>query len=657
MSTGALQRVWQPIRIGSVEIPNRVARAANTTSVFPTGVDEQFIAYHLARARGGVGLSILEAASVHDSSMLSYRIDDAVCRGYENLMRAVRPHGMRVFQQLWHGGHHIPGFGGRLPWAASDVPSPFTGLVGLPMGRAEIAEVVAAFATAARRCRDAGLDGVEVHGGHGYLIQQFLSPLTNTRDDEYGGSLENRMRFAIEVLTAVRAAVGPDYPVGIRLSTSTASGNLSSLDLAQLARRLEDLRSISFLDLSHGDYYAMDRMTATLADAAGYEIEPNRALLEAVKIPRMITGRFRTLEEIETVLRAGDADLVSMVRAQIADPDIVRKTREGRVDEIRPCIACNQGCVGGLLQVGRLGCAVNPAAGNEQQLDESQLTRAAHSRRVMVIGGGPAGLEAARVAALRGHSVVLAEAGPRLGGALCAAKRAPRLQGIADITDWLEREVYRLGVAVRTGSFVEADDVVAESPDHVIVATGATSRGSGVQASDPGRRPAGCDLPQVCDASELLQRSAEPLQGRTAVVFDDVGHYEAVAAAEHLVEGGATVVFVTSLPAFAPKMNGTFRHDVALKYLYRGRFSVRVGHRLAQITPKQCEIVPLRGEAVEIVAADLVVLVTHRAPARALYDQLRALGISAQLVGDAASPRTLQDAIREGHLAARGLPE
>ncbi|MET0987733.1 MAG: NAD(P)-binding protein, partial [Steroidobacteraceae bacterium] len=442
----ALKLVWQPICIGNVEIPNRVARAANTTTVSQAGIDDQFIAYHRARAQGGAGLSILEAASVHPTSLLSYAVDDSTCRGFERLLQAVRPHGMRVFQQLWHGGHHIYGANGRVPWAASDVPSPFTGLVGMAMGAAEMQEIVAAFATAARRCRDAGLDGVEVHSGHGYLLQQFLSPLTNTRTDEYGGSLENRMRFPLEVFRAVRREVGPDFVVGARISASTAPGNITPTQLGEFARILQSEGLISFLDLSYGDYFEMERMTATMSEPAGYQLQPDAPIRANNSVPRIVTGRFRTLEEVEEVLRAGEAELVSMVRAQIADPDLVRKTREGRAEEVRPCIACNQGCVGGLLQVARMGCAVNPAAGVESLLAEDRIVQASRPQKILIVGGGPGGLEAARVAALQGHRVVLAEAGARLGGAIYVAMRAPGLRGIADITDWLQREVARLGV-------------------------------------------------------------------------------------------------------------------------------------------------------------------------------------------------------------------
>jgi 2,4-dienoyl-CoA reductase-like NADH-dependent reductase (Old Yellow Enzyme family)/thioredoxin reductase len=651
----SLKLVWQPIRINKLEVANRIARSANTTTITAVGIDEQFIAYHAARARGGVGLTVLEAGAVHPTSQLSYAIDDAVCAGFERLMTAVRPHGMRIIQQLWHGGHHLPGAGGRLPWACSDIPSPFTNTVGQPMGKAEIDEMIAAFAAAARRCRDAGIDGVEVHAGHGYLVQQFMSPLSNTRSDEYGGSLENRTRFAMEVMRAVRKAVGPDFPVGVRMSSSTGKGNITAAELGSVARRMQDEGLIDFLDASHGDYFEMSRMTSTLADPAGYEMQPNQDLLRAVTVPRLVTGRYRTLEEAEQTLREGDAELVSLVRAQIADPDLVRKTREGKVDQVRPCIACNQGCVGGLLTVAHMGCAVNPAAGRELTLDETLLGNAAVKRNVMVVGGGPAGMEAARVAALRGHQVILAEAGAHLGGNILAAKCAPKLHGIADITDWLEREVYRLGVDVRRGTYIEPNDVLAENPDVVIVATGAAVRDDGVQAAIPGETPTGVDLPHVTNAYDLLMDGDRRAAPKSAVVLDDVGHYEAVAAAEYLIERGAAVHYVTTQGSFAPQMKGSSRDDMALQRLYKGNFRLLVGHFLAAIHPAFCIARPLRTQHEVRIEADCVVLVTHRAPIRSLYDALRGKVADVRLVGDAASPRNLQTAIRDGHLAARDL--
>jgi NADPH-dependent 2,4-dienoyl-CoA reductase/sulfur reductase-like enzyme len=394
-------------------------------------------------------------------------------------------------------------------------------------------------------------------------------------------------------------------------------------------------------------------MVGTMAEAAGYQLEADRPLLSAVSIPRLVTGRVRTLEEAEQVLRSGLADLVSMVRAHIADPDIVRKTREGRAHEVRPCIACNQGCVGGLLQVARMGCVVNPAAGFEATLAESLITRASTRKKVLIVGAGPAGMEAARVAALRGHRVFLAEADSRLGGSIRVARRAPRLQALGDITDWLEQEILRLGVEVRTGSYMEADDVLSERADLVIIATGAVSRTDGWQAAIPGLPPAGTDLPHVTTARDLLMETRRAGAAKSAVILDDVGHYAAVAAAEFLVGQGTPVTYVTGLASFAPRLDGSFRNEAALRYLYQGNFRLLVGHCLTEIQLTHCLVRPLVGTRTERIEADQVVLVTHGAPLRALYDELRGQVPDVKLIGDAAAPRTLQDAIREGHLAAR----
>jgi hypothetical protein len=229
------------------------------------------------------------------------------------------------------------------------------------------------------------------------------------------------------------------------------------------------------------------------------------------------------------------------------------------------------------------------------------------------------------------------------------------MQAIGDFTDWLEREVLRLGVEVRTGSYMEADDVLAERPDLLLVATGAISRGDGIQAARPGLPPEGCGLPHVTDAADLLLHGGVDHAGRSALILDDIGHYEAVAAAEFLVDRGASVTYVTGSSSFAPKMNGSFRNEVALQYLYRGRFRLLVGHQLTRISPEHCEVRPLQGERSEIIQADLVVLVTNKRPARGLYDALHGRIAAVEAIGDAASPRTLQDAVRDGHLAARRI--
>jgi NADPH-dependent 2,4-dienoyl-CoA reductase/sulfur reductase-like enzyme len=285
-------------------------------------------------------------------------------------------------------------------------------------------------------------------------------------------------------------------------------------------------------------------------------------------------------------------------------------------------------------------------------LSEDIITPAAQPRKLLVVGGGPAGLEAARIAALCGHHVVLAEASAHLGGAINVAKRAPRLMNIGDATYWLECEVYRLGVEVRLNTFMDVDDVRAEQADHVILATGSLPRVDGVQIMNPGECVPGVSQPHVLSSVDLLTDPRRPL-GTHALVLDDVGHYEAIAAAEYLIEHGIAVTYVTRLPAFAPTVSTFNRASAALSRLYRGDFTLLIRHHLVEVRPGECVVRPLQSTKTQAVRADTVVLVTANEPLRDLYDALRDDPVGLSLVGDAASPRDLQVAIAEGHRAGR----
>ena len=653
----ALTKVFQPIRIGNLEIPNRVVRAAHGTGFARDGIGDQFIDFHLERAKGGVGLTILEASPVHPSTDLMVHVrsdDDNVIAGYRRMMDKIRPHGMRVFQQLWHGGHQYMGLGGTMPLSASALPSNNNGLVPWPMTQEEIAEIIDGFASAALRCQQGGLDGVELHAAHGYLFMQFLSTLSNSRSDHYGGTLENRMRLLLEALRAVRKAVGDDYPVGVRVSASTATGGLREDELITVIQALESEGLIDFLDASFGDYYSLDSIIGDMHSPAGYELESSARVVATAKVPRIISGRFRTLEEVEQVLHEGTADMVSMVRAHIADPALVRKTREGRSEEVRPCLGCNQGCLGGAALTGNVGCTVNIAMGREGTLSEDLISGVETPTKVFIVGGGPAGMEAARIAALRGHRVVLAEAGGDLGGAVNVARRAPHLHGLADATNWLQQEIYRLGVEVRLGTYMDANEVRAEVADHVIVATGSLPRADGQQIAIPGELPRGVEHPHVINSTDLLTNPRLKL-GASALVLDDVGHYEAIAVAEFLIDNGIAVTFVTGHPMFAPTAERFGRTIPALERLHRGSFDLLTRYALVEVQPGQCLVRPLQGSRLRTVLADTVVLVTVNDPLRDLYDELRTEHPSIHIVGDASAPRDMQAAIAEGHLVARAL--
>lgn len=641
-----------PIAIGNVVVPNRVVRTAHGTHFGAGTISDELIAYHVERARGGVGLTILEIAAVHPTSPSSLcSFDDSIIPGYRRLVEAVRPHGMKLFQQLWHAGHNGVPLDGGPPWSSCDLPSPVLGVVPRPMSVAQIAEMVEAYAAAARRCREGGIDGVELHASHGYLPQQFMSPMLNRRTDDYGGSFENRMRFTVEILEAIRREVGPGYPVGVRLSPEIVDGGMTPDDVATAAAWLERAGLVDFVDVSMGGYFAFAKMIGAMHEPAGYELPTSSVVTAAVRVPRIVTGRFRTLEEAEQILSEGVADLVGMTRAHIADPAIVRKTRDGREAEIRPCIGCNQGCVGMLLgPERRMGCTVNPYIGRESRIHDDSLPPADAIRTILVVGGGPAGMEAARVARSRGHHVILAEASPALGGQVNLAARAPRHQAIGDIVRWQESEIYRLGVDVRLSTFVDATDIASYGADRVIVATGAQPRMDGVQIARPAVPMSGMDHPDMLSSIDLFstRRNDWP---ETAVVIDDVGHYEGIAVAEQLLSAGTEVAFVTRHRSLGHLLDSALVPEPALDRLNRGRFHFFRQSMVQAFDGAHARIAALHGDVHHEVSAQWAVFISHNRPALEPFAGMDLDSPDIILVGDARSPRFLLRAIAEGNHA------
>ncbi|HEX4893379.1 MAG TPA: FAD-dependent oxidoreductase [Hyphomicrobiaceae bacterium] len=654
----AFTHILEPIMIGTVEVPNRVVRTAHGTGIGGGTFSDDLIAYHLERAHGGVGLTILEILSVHPTSLGTLNaFDPSLVESYGKLMEQVRPTGMRVFQQVWHAGHNGVDASGGPPWSASEIASPTVGVVPVAMTQAMIDEIVGAFAAAARKCEEGGLDGVEIHCAHGYLLHQFLSPSLNRREDDYGGCEENRQRLMLEVVRAVRGAVGPGFAVGVRVAPDLTENGVGVGECERALAALEREGLVDFVNISLGNYHSFPKMIGGMHEPVGYEMPTSAPIARRSKVPAIVTGRFRTLEEADQVIRAGEADLVGMTRATIADPELVRKTIAGRIEDVRPCIACNQRCAGGVLgPARRMGCSVNVAVGFERTLSEKLIERSADPMRVVVVGGGPAGLEAARVAALRGHNVILFEASKDLGGTIAIAKRAPTRHGIADITAWLERQVYALGVDVRLMTPVDADDIRAEEPGAVIVATGSEPRMDGIQLSHPGEPARGMDRSNVYSTLDIFTRPDLSL-GNRAVVVDDVGHYEGLATAEHLLARGLGVEFVTRHASPAPLMEPALMVTPALERMAGKDITFRTRTRLVAVGDNlgTVQLQSVHGGGPFKVHADSVVFISHNRPRRDLVDSLADLGAPVIAVGGAASPRYLENAIYDGHMAARGL--
>ncbi|MCY4135649.1 MAG: NAD(P)-binding protein [bacterium] len=599
--------VLAPIEINGLEIKNRVVRTAHGTNIGQGRVTDELIAYHEARAAGGCGLTILEAASVHPTDMGTLWLHNAsVVDDYRRLMDRLAPYGMAVFQQLGHLGYEGVTADGGPPWSASELAGPSIRRPAKAMAQDDIDELVDAFAQAARWSIEGGLNGVEVHIAHGYLLQQFMSPTTNQRTDRYGGSWENRIRLAREVVAAVREAIGSEVPLGVRIgSEAVGDGGVTEHDCAELVKVLADDDLIDYVNLTYGSCLRPHKIMGGMHEPPGYELEAAAPVVAAVDLPAIVTGRFRTLAEADELIADGVADMVGLTRAQIADPDLVVKSIEGREAEVRPCIAGNDGCVGGLNR-GRLSCAVNPAVGREL---EHPPAGPSPQRRIVVVGGGPGGMEAARLAAEQGHSVVLFEARNRLGGAVRQAQELPTRALLGDICDWQERELARLGVDVRLNQAADGQSIIAARPDLVVVATGAT----------------GAEIPDI----STMPKSAN------AVVDDRFGGYEALGLAEWLATQDLAVTLTT--PDRRVAANALL--DLVVQPALERLQALDVAIQTKVDTPPE---------------ADLTLTVAKH-PHDLLSADLAAASLNVQVVGDAQTPGTILTAIAHAHRIGFGI--
>jgi len=649
--------VLSPITIGGVDVPNRVVRTAHATGIGGGHMSDELIEYHAARARGGVGLTILEILSVHPTSPASLNVfDPRLPAEYEKLMAACSSHGMKVFQQIWHAGHNGSPLDGSPPWSASDIPNPMGGDVPKPMTKTQIDEIVGAYGQTVKLCKDSGLDGVEIHGAHGYLPQQFLSPNTNKRTDEYGGSFDNRLRFLMEIMRLCYEHAQDGFAVGVRLAADATIGGVGPDENIAVVEALKLEGLVDFVNVSLGNYASFPKMIGGMHEPTGYELETAEPVARVTgDVPSIVTGRYRTLEEVDQAIRLGQADMVGMTRATIADPDLVNKTRAGQATRVRPCIACNQGCVGQLLSpLRKIGCAVNAGAGFETLWGDDKLELTTDAKKVLVIGGGPAGMEAARVAAKRGHKVVLAEAMPDLGGALDLASRAPTRQQFKDFLVWLEAEVYAEGVDVQLSTYVTEEEVSEFAADHIVLAAGAEPRLDGVQNSHPGEPIEGIELPHVV-SSNMIFEGAVAKPAMHALIVDDAGHYEGLAVAEQLAKAGGKVTMVTRLPTLAPDVRAALMVDPALERLADTDFSYHVGTRVLATDGQSATLQSVNGGESWSINADQLVFVSLNRPRDELGATLASLNIDYTLVGDANSPRFLVKAVAEGHAAGRAI--
>ena len=655
---GQYQFLFTPIRIGQTVIPNRVVFAAHLTNLSENNLPgPRLIAYYAERAKGGCGLIITEEQSVHPSDWayqpLIHGFDPHVIPGYRRMTRAVHEHGTRMFAQINHNGLQASSIYSRRPVLG---PSPTVDPIHREMCKEiepeEIAEIVRGYALVARHVREGGFDGAELQSSHSSLMRQFFSPFYNRRDDAYGGSLENRMRFALEVIAAVRAEVGRDFTLGIRLcGDELIPAGLTLNDVLEIARRLEATGQLDYINTSIGEFHNLYMVEGSMHTPPGYQLFVSASIREAVKLPVFCTGRIKDPIQAERILREGLADMVDVVRGQICDPEFTRKAREGRTEAIRLCISCNQYCIGRMGLNLSLGCIQTPATGNEQLFPKlvtpTIQKQAKRKPKLLVVGGGPGGMQAAKVAAQRGFQVKLYERQTELGGQINLLVKVPSRVEFGDASRNLQRELLEANVETHVGVEVTAELLEREQPDAVIIATG--SRPTLPQVP-------GADLPHVVTVWQVLEGVKTALPGEYVLVYDAIGFHQATSVAELLAERGCNVEVVT--PQFY--VGGDLGLTLDLELWYRRVLAKDVrltaNHFLAGLGPNSATIINnYTGQPRQLENVALAVMAIPQTANDTLYMQLQGKIKELYRVGDCVAPRRVEHAILDGERVARKL--
>lgn len=641
--------LFTPIRIGTLEVKNRLAFAPVSTELGNADgtVSPAMLEYYEVRARGGVGMVIVEAAFPDPRGRrLPHHLflhDDSFIPGLSELAKRIKDAGAAAILQMAHGGRSsVSAITGYTPVAPSPVATEVThvssqGEMPRQLTIQEIRALVQDFAAGAARARKAGFDGVELHGGHGYLLSNFLSPEANLRSDEYGGDIAGRSRFYRELVEAIKARLGKDFPVIARINCRDYTrGGLEFAD-SMVATQILEKAGADAIHLTGGVHASQPPvMIAPMSQPAGLLVPYAAQLKPLLHVPLITVNRIHDPALAEDILEKGSADMVAMGRALVADPYLPAKARNGNAEDIVPCISCNE-CTLAIWQEHRIACTVNPAAGQELKVkkkEESPRT----PRRVAVIGGGVAGMSCAFTAARLGHTVTLYEQDSALGGLLRLAMLPPDRGTLPGLLSHLQRQIDQSGVEVRLGKQMTLEEARDLSPDVFVIATGAV----------PFLPPVpGIDGRNVLQGTEALQHPEKV--GRRCVIFG--GGMVAVELADLLSSkhGVQTIMVVRS--DILKKAPATDREY----YLVRlGEVGVEVlrNTQLIEVKPRSVVIEPPSGWRREILDVDTVAVATGWEPRDHLASQLAGAGFRTMTVGDAVKARKLRDAIREGTMAA-----
>jgi mycofactocin system FadH/OYE family oxidoreductase 2 len=646
--------LWTPLQLGPVTTRNRIVFSAHLTNYARNGKPtEQHSAYYAARAAGGAGLIITEEHSTHPTDWpyekLIHGFHRDVIPGYRNITSAVHQHRTPIFAQINHNGGQASSMYSRLPvWAPSAVADPLFREVPKAVTQSDIDDIIAGYVTVAENCAEGGFDGIELQCSHSSIVRGFLSPATNKRTDQYGGSLANRARLLLDISTAVRKAIGNDLALGVRLCGDEFIEGGTTIDEAiKVAKLVEAAGNVDYINTSIGVATAsLFMIEASMHIPPGYATFIPSAIRKAVDLPVVGVGRFKDPQQAERALADGHCDLVGVVRGQIADPDFAAKARAGATDDIRLCLSCNQECVGRMGLNRWLGCIENPQTGREAEWKATQHVKLSPTpTNVLVVGAGPAGLQAAIAAARNGHRVTVLEKEDAAGGQVRLAASVPNRAEFGDLIRNQLTECKRLGVAIEYGVSAWPGLVLERNAQHVVVATGAEPQqpwwvaGEGVTIG-------------VADVRHVLDGSADPFG--TVVIIDEIGFHHATSVAELLADRGCNVEIVTPGMVVGQDLGITLDME---NWLIRAH-----AKGIAQST----DLVPmgLAGNELTLLhhptgtnntrTPDWVVLAVPPEPVEWLYHDLSTntalqdAGVTVSRVGDAVAPRRAHAAVIDG---------
>jgi len=648
-------RLFSPIKLRGKTLRNRIVFGAHTANMSEQGFPgDRHIAYYRERALGGAAMLVIEPMPVHPAAVLTRgnfkHSTDEIIPFFRKITDAVHEEGALILQQLYHVGQHGDADNSfHANWSPSGLPSYHDSDGSHAMNENEIEETIDGFVQAARRCHKSGFDGVEVWAAYHGMVDQFWTPWSNRRGDRWGGSLENRTRISREIITRIRKLCGEDFIIGIAVNDEPDfEVSLQRESIAEIIAYHDKDQLLDYVTCGSGSYFDFYKLMPTF-------IYPERLgadLAETIKTNVshalvIAESHIRTPENAEAVLSGEQADLVSIVRGQIADPHLSNKARDGRADDIRPCLSCNQMCWGRRSRDYWISCLVNPSAGREFEWNGDRITKSTAPKRVLVVGGGPAGLEAARVSAERGHKVTIVEANDNLGGQFRLAGMQPRRGQIIDLLDWYFRQLSQMKVEVRLNTLMEADEIKRFDADVTVFATGSYPADTGFQKAIPHlEKLPGIEIGGVYSAEDVMARRAQV--GKSVLLLDEGGNWKGCGTAWKLAEEGHAVTLVTPDPLVGKELQRTAADYPLRKRLAELGVDFILESAITSWNREGAEVFNFLNGKKQFVQANSLVFATPNIAEDSLFNELHGSGLKIINIGDSAGPRQAPFVIYEG---------